>query len=58
MQEGRIYIEKIKWPVLSDPVRGTPSGYKAGLDLALAKGLWLRESGTYVKITEAGAALL
>lgn len=59
MQDGRIFIEKINWPFLSDPaIRGTPSEYKAGLDLALAKGwLWLHESGTYVKITEVGAGL-
>lgn len=59
VQDGRIYIEKINWPFLSDPdIRGTPSEYRAGLDLAIAKGwLWLHESGTYVKLTEVGAAL-
>jgi hypothetical protein len=52
VQDGRIFIEKINWPFLSDPAIGvTPSEYKAGLDLALAKGwLWLHESGTHVKI--------
>jgi len=31
---------------------------KAALDYAIARGwLWVHESGTYVKITEAGAAL-
>jgi hypothetical protein len=30
----------------------------AGLKLAIERGwLWLQESGTYVKLTEAGAAL-
>jgi hypothetical protein len=40
-------------------LKGTPAEYKAGLDLAIAKG-WLRlhESGTCVRLTEAGAALL
>jgi hypothetical protein len=59
VQDGRIHIEKINWPFLSDPaIRGTPSEYKAGLDFAVAKGwLWVHESGTYVKITEAGAVL-
>jgi hypothetical protein len=39
-------------------LKGTPAEYKAGLDLAIAKGwLWLHESGTYVKLTDAGAAL-
>jgi hypothetical protein len=57
VQDGRIYIEKINWPFLSE-LKGSPAEYKAGLDLALAKGwLWLHESGTYVKLTEAGAAL-
>jgi hypothetical protein len=52
----RIYIEKINGPFLYQ-LKGTPAEYKAGLDLALAKGrLWLHESGTYVKFTEAGAA--
>jgi hypothetical protein len=34
------------------------SEYKAGLDLAIAKG-WLKphESGTFVPLTQAGAAL-
>ena len=57
VQDGRIYIEKINWPMLHD-LRATPAEYKAGLDYAIAKGwLWLHESGTYVKLTEAGAAL-
>jgi hypothetical protein len=35
-----------------------PAEYKAGLDLAIARGwLWLHESGTFVKFTPAGAAL-
>jgi hypothetical protein len=38
--------------------RGTPAEYKAGLDLAVARG-WLKmhESGTYVKFTQTGAEL-
>jgi hypothetical protein len=32
--------------------------YKACLERAIAQGwLWLHESGTYVKFTEAGAAM-
>jgi hypothetical protein len=39
-------------------LKGSPAEYKAGLDLALAKGwLEMHESGTYVRFTEAGAAL-
>jgi len=55
VQDGRIHIEKIKGPFIYQ-LKGTPAEYKAGLDLAIAKGwLWLHESGTYVKFTEAGA---
>ncbi len=56
MQHGRIYIERINEPFLA--AGGGPGEYRAGLDRALAKG-WLRrhESGTYVKFTDAGAAL-
>jgi hypothetical protein len=57
VQDGRIHIEKINWPMLHD-LKATPAEYKAGLDYAIAKGwLWLHESGTYVKLTEAGAAM-
>ena len=57
VHDGRIYIEKINGPFLYQ-LKGTPAEYKAGLDLAIAKGwLWLHESGTYVKLTDAGAAL-
>ena len=57
VQDGRIYIEKINGPFLFE-LKGTPAEYKAGLDYAIAKGwLVLHESGTYLKITEAGAAL-
>jgi hypothetical protein len=57
VQDGCIHFEKINWPFLSE-FKGTPAEYKAGLNLAIAKGwLWLHESGTYVKFTEAGAAL-
>ena len=38
--------------------KATPAEYKAGLDLAIARGwLVLHESGTYVKFTQAGADL-
>jgi hypothetical protein len=54
--DGRIYIEKINWPMLHD-LRATPAEYSAGLKLAIERGwLWLHESGTYVKLTNAGAA--
>jgi hypothetical protein len=57
VQDGRIYIENINGPFLFQ-LKGTPAEYKAGLDRAIANGwLWLHESGTYVKFTEAGAAM-
>ena len=57
VQDGRIYIEKINGLFLFQ-LKGTPADYKAGLERAIANGwLWLHESGTYVKTTEAGAAL-
>jgi hypothetical protein len=58
IQDGRIYIEKINGPFLFE-LKGTPAEYKAGLDRAIEKG-WLvvlHESGTYVRFTDAGAAL-
>jgi hypothetical protein len=57
VQHGRIYIEKINGPFI-DQLRRTPAECEAGLDVALATAaLWLHERGTYVKFTEAGAAL-
>jgi hypothetical protein len=57
LQDGRIYIEKINGPFLFE-LKGSPAEYKAGLDRAIERGwLVLHESGTYVKFTEAGAAL-
>jgi hypothetical protein len=36
----------------------SPAEYGVGLKLAIARGwLWVYESGTYVKFTEAGAEL-
>jgi hypothetical protein len=56
-QEGRIFLELINWPFLHD-LKGSPAEYKAGLDLAIARGwLVLHESGTYVKFTQVGAEL-
>ena len=57
VEDGRSYVEKINWPFLSE-LKDSPAEYKAGLDLALAKcWLWLHESGTYVRLTKAGAEL-
>jgi hypothetical protein len=55
VQDGRIHIEKINGPFLYQ-LKGTPAEYKAGLERAIANGwLWLHESGTFVKSTEAGS---
>ena len=54
--DDRIYIEKINGPFLFE-AKGSPAEYKAGLELAIARGyLEMHESGTYVKFTEKGAA--
>jgi hypothetical protein len=56
-QEGRIHIEKINGPMLYEH-KVSPTEYGAGLKLAIERGwLWLHESGTYVKFTQAGAEL-
>jgi hypothetical protein len=56
-QDGRIYIELINGPLLFEH-KASPAEYKAGLDLAIARGwLTLDRSGTYVKFTATGADL-
>jgi hypothetical protein len=57
IQDGKISIVKISGPFLFE-LKGTPAEYKPGLDCVIAKGwLELNESGTFVRFTEAGAAL-
>jgi hypothetical protein len=52
-----VAIQLINWPFLHD-LKGSPAEYKAGLELAIARGwLTLHESGTYVKFTQEGANL-
>jgi hypothetical protein len=56
VQDGRIFIELINGAFLE--AGGTPDQYRAALARAIKLGwLWLHESGTYVKFTEAGAGL-
>jgi hypothetical protein len=56
IMDGRVLIELINLPFLRGG--GSPAEYRAGLDLAIAKGwLWKHESGTYVKFAQAGAEL-
>ena len=57
IQDGRIHIEKINAPFLYKE-RGTPAEYKAGLDLAVARGwLVLHESGPSFDSPRPGAEL-
>jgi hypothetical protein len=57
VQDGRIHIEKINGPMLFKE-GASPAEYKAGLNLAIARGwLVLHESGTFVQFTPAGAEL-
>ena len=57
MRDGRIHIEKINGPFLYKK-GGSPAEYSAGMKLAIERGwLWLHESGTYAKLTPAGADL-
>jgi len=57
VQDGRIHIEKINGPFLIEH-GGKPAEYTAGMKLAIARGLlWMHESRTYVKFTQAGAEM-
>ena len=55
VQDGRIYIELINAPFLK---LASPSEYGAGLKRAIENSwLFLEESGTFVRFTQAGADL-
>lgn len=57
IQDGRIHVEKINGPFLFEH-GGLPAEYSAGLTLAIARGLlWMHESGTFVKFTQAGSEM-
>ena len=56
VQDERVHIEKINAPFLA--AGGSGEDFRAGIERAIALGwLWRHESGTYVKFTDAGAAL-
>jgi hypothetical protein len=56
-RDGRIFIEQINGRMLLEH-KATPAEYKAGLDLAVAKGwLELHESGTFLRFTQSGKDL-
>jgi hypothetical protein len=57
IRDGRIYIDKLSGPFLFE-TKGSPAEYKASLKLAIERDyLFHHESGTFVKLTEKGAAL-
>ena len=55
MQDGRIYIERVNAPLAAG---GTGADFRAGIERDVALG-WLlaHERGTYVNVTDSGAAL-
>jgi hypothetical protein len=54
VQDGRVHIEKINYPMLFQD-KARPDEHGAGLKLAIERGwLWMHESGTYVKIAPEG----
>lgn len=56
-QDGRIYIEKINAPFLFGD-KATAAEHSAGLAFAIERGwLSMHESGTYVRIEQAGSDL-
>jgi hypothetical protein len=57
VQDGRIHIEKINGRFLFEH-GGKPAEYTTVMKLAIARGLlWMHESKTYVKLTQAGAEM-
>jgi hypothetical protein len=55
-RDGRIFIERVNKLFLA--AGGSADDFRAGIEHAIALGWLLRhESGTYVKFTDAGAAL-
>jgi len=57
IQDGRIYIEALNGPFLFGD-KATPAEYTAGLDYAIRQGwLTIHESGTYVRLEQAGSDL-
>jgi hypothetical protein len=57
VQDGRIHIEKINWPFLSQD-KASAAEYGAGMKLAIERGWFvMHESGTFVRFTPAGAEL-
>jgi hypothetical protein len=55
VQDGRIFIEKVNALFLA--VGGNGTEFRSGIKRAIALGLRIHESGTYLKFTDSGAAL-
>jgi len=54
--QSDLHRERVNAPFLA--AGGSGEDFRAGIERAMALGwLWLHESGTYVKFTDAGAAL-
>jgi hypothetical protein len=56
LQDGRIHIEKINGPFLSQ-LKGTVDQYRAGIKHAIER-VWIVLHGTFIRFTQAGADLL
>jgi hypothetical protein len=58
VQDGRIYIERVNAQFMFN-LKGSGSEFRAGLKCAIERG-WLErhESGTYLRLKEAGEELL
>jgi hypothetical protein len=56
-QGGRIFVERVNEPFLA--AGGSGEEFRAGVERAIALGwVWRHESGTYLKFTDSGAALV
>jgi len=55
--DGRLFVEKLNWPMLTD-IGALPAEWRAGIERAVENGwLWKHESGSYYRFTEAGKSL-
>lgn len=55
--DGRLFTEKLNWPMLHD-FGASPAEWRAGINRAVANGwLLMHESSTYYRFTQAGKDL-
>jgi hypothetical protein len=51
---GRLFTEKLNWPMLIN-FKAAPAEWRAGIDRPAENGwLWAHESGTFYRFTQAG----